>query len=378
MTSQEKNTLDTPKTEDMDFQAMLDGSLTAIRSGHIVKGTVVRVTSTEVIVDLGYKSDGIITKAEFSTDQSVVLTEAIKPGEELEVYVLRVNDGEGNVLCSKKKVDNQLGFKQLEAAYNEKTPLPGKVVELVKGGLIANILGARAFVPASQISARFEQSLEQFKGRELDFNILEYDPRKRRIVAGRKELALSEAQAKKNEVFGKLDIGTSVTGTVSRLVDFGAFIDLGGVDGLIHVTECSWKRIRRPHEVLKVGDEVTATVIALDEEKGKISLTLRDVATNPWNGIDEKYPIGGIVEGVVARIAPFGAFVTLEEGVDGLVHISHIAHHRVAKAEDELSPGQEVSVMVLDIDLDTHRISLSKKEADAVLYPEEYADEYYE
>jgi 4-hydroxy-3-methylbut-2-enyl diphosphate reductase len=372
MTSQETYTPPTT-TDDMDFGSMLDESLTTLRSGHIVRGKVVRVTTTEVIVDLGYKSDGIITRSEFTTDASVVLTEAIKPGDELDVYVLRVNDGEGNVVCSKKKVDAMGNLKALEEAHENKTPVLGKVKELVKGGLIADVLGARAFIPASQISARYESDLEQYKGKEFYFLILEYDRNKRRIVAGRKELAAAEAQAKRDEIFDTLDLGTVMKGTVSRLVDFGAFVDLGGVDGLIHVSEITWKRIRRPHEVLKVGDAIEATVIGLDPDRGKISLTLKDINANPWNGIAEKFPVGSIVDGTVARIAPFGAFITLEEGIDGLVHISHVSHRRVAKAEDELSVGQEVQVMVLDIDLENQRISLSKKEADAVLYPEEYA-----
>jgi len=356
-------------TKSQSFEEMLDQSLMSLRNGAVVKGTVVRVTNTEVIVDLGYKSDGIITKAEFTEDSSAVLTEITKPGDIVEVFVIRVNDGDGNVLVSKKKVDSQLNYRHLEQAFEEKTALPGKITDLVKGGLIANILGCRAFVPASQISARFEQNLETFKGKEFNFNIIEFDRSKRRIVAGRKELAAKEAEEKRNEVFGKMEVGQSVEGTVSRLVDFGAFVDLGGIDGLIHVSEVSWKRVRKPSDVLAIGDVVTATVIQVDPAKGKISLTLKDVKSNPWNGITEKYPIGEIVEGTVARLAQFGAFVTLEDGIDGLVHISQIADRRIAKPDEELSPGQVIQVKVLDIDLESQKISLSKREADAILNP---------
>jgi len=357
------------------FQEMLDKTFTSLHTGKIVKGQVVSVTNTEVIVDLGYKSDGIITRSEFSDDPGINLHERAKPGDEFDVFVLRVNDGDGNVLVSKKKVDNQLNYRQLEQAFNEKTPLSGKVTDVVKGGLVANILGCRAFIPASQISSRFEHDLESFKGKEFDFNILEFDRSKRRIVAGRKELATQEAQAKRDEVFSRLQVGQKVEGTVCRLVDFGAFVDIGGVDGLVHVTEVSWKRIRRPSDVLSAGDKVLATVIGIDTEKGKVSLSLRDADKNPWNNIMERYPINGIVDGTVVRLAPFGAFVSLEEGLDGLVHISQIAERHIAKPDEELKPGQVIQVMVIDVDIENQRISLSKRDADAILFPSYDDDE---
>ncbi|MCL1883029.1 MAG: 30S ribosomal protein S1 [Defluviitaleaceae bacterium] len=368
----QENLNDESISGEKSFEEMLDQSLTSLKNGAIVKGTIVRVTSTEVIVDLGYKSDGIITKSEFIEDPSAVLTEIAKPGDIVEVFVIRVNDGEGNVLVSKKKVDNQQNFRILEEAFTEKTILPGKITERVKGGLIASILGCRAFVPASQISARYvsEADLDTFKGKEFNFNIMEFDRSKRRIVAGRRELAVKEADEKRNEVFGKLEVGTTVEGIVSRLVDFGAFVDLGGVDGLIHVSEVSWKRVRKPSDVLSVGDKVEATVINIDSEKGKISLTLKDIDSNPWNGITEKFPIGEIVEGTVARLAQFGAFVTLEDGIDGLVHISQIADRHITKPDEELSPGQKIQVKVLEIDLENRKISLSKREADEILNPQ--------
>jgi 4-hydroxy-3-methylbut-2-enyl diphosphate reductase len=320
-------------------------------------------------VDLGFKSDGIISKAEFIEDSSAVLTEITKPGDVVEVFVIRVNDGDGNVLVSKKRVDNQLNYRTLEQAFNEKTALPGKITDLVKGGLIASILGCRAFVPAGQISGRYEQNLEPFKGKEFNFHIIEFDRSKRRIVASRKELAIQETNQRREEIFGSLEVGQSIEGTVSRIVDFGAFVDLGGVDGLIHVSEVSWKRVRKPSDVLAIGDKVKATVINIDSEKGKISLSLKDVASNPWNGIIEKYPIGEVVEGTVVRLAQFGAFVSLEDGVDGLVHISQIADKHVTKPDDELSVGQTIQVRIMNVDLENHKISLSKREADAILNP---------
>jgi len=376
-----------PKTHDVDveaqniqvgeqsFQELLDESMKPISTGAIVKGTVVQVKPNEVTVNLGHKSDAIISRNEFTDDPNADLTTLAKPGDVIEVQVTRVNDVEGIVTASKRKVDSQLNYKQLEAALADGTPLPGKVVEIVKGGIIANILGLRAFVPSSQVSNRFVQNLEEFKGKELDFNILELDRSKRRIVAGRRELAASESTKKRDEVFGKLQVGAHVEGTISRIVDFGAFVDLGGVDGLIHVSELSWKRVRKPQDVVSIGDKVNAVVIAIDPEKNKISLSLRDASTNPWTGILDKYPIGSIVEGTVVRLAPFGAFVSLEDGVDGLVHISQIANKRIEKPEDELSPGQVISVKVVDIDTENHKVSLSKREADAILNPPAEEDE---
>ena len=351
------------------FKDMLDKSFTSLHTGKIVRGEVVRVTPTEIIVDLGYKSDGIISKAEFSEDQTVCLTEKAAPGDIFDVFVLRVNDGDGNVLVSKKKVDNQLNYRELEQAFNDKTTLPGKITDIVKGGLIANILGCRAFVPASQISGRFEQNLESFKGKEFDFNIMEFDRSKRRIIAGRKELAVQEAKKRRDELFESIKVGEYVKGTVSRLVDFGAFIDLGGVDGLIHVSEISWKRIRKPSDVLSTGEEVNALVIAVDPEKNKISLSLRNPESNPWSTVPQKYPVGEIIEGTVVRLASFGAFVSLEDGIDGLVHISQIADKHIAKPEDELKPGQVIKVKVMDVDTKNQKISLSKREADGALMP---------
>jgi len=363
------------------FQEMLDESLTTLQNGAVVKGKIVRVTPTEAIIDLGFKSDGIVTKAEFTDDSSAVLTDIAKPGDVVEVFVIRVNDGDGNVLVSKRKVDSQQNLRHLETAFEEKTSLPGKVMDLVKGGLIVSIMGCRAFVPASQISARFEQDLASFKGKEFNFNIIEFDRSKKpmRLVAGRRELAAKEADTARADIFGKIEVGQSVEGIVSRLVDFGAFVDLGGVDGLIHVSEVSWKRVRKPSDVLAIGDKVSATVIQVDSEKGKISLSLKDIKSNPWNGILEKYPIDEIVEGTVARLTTFGAFVTLEDGVDGLVHISQISDRRIAKPDEVLSPGQVIQVKVMDIDLENQKISLSKREADYILNPPpETADEHIE
>ena len=366
-------------TNTQSFQEMLDESLVTVKSGDVYKSTVVRVTPTEVIVDLGFKSDGIISRSDFSDDQTTELVQLTKPGDIIDVWVLRVNDGEGNVVCSKKKAESRANLKNLEAACETGEPLLGKVAEIVKGGMTVNIQGCRAFVPSSQASNRFIKDLSEFKGKEMNFQILEFDRsgRRLRIIAGRRELAGKEADDRRNEVFGKLKVGQRVEGTVSRIVEFGAFVDLGGVDGLIHVTELSWQRVKKVTDVLAVGDTVSALVKDFDPEKGKISLSLKDAADNPWNGILERYPIDSIVQGTVVRFAQFGAFVHLEDGIDGLVHISQIANKRVAKPADELNIGDVIDVLIVAIDLDNQKISLSKRAADEVLNPQEYDDDDY-
>jgi len=371
------------KVNDQSFEEMLDESFVTLHTGDVVKGTVIQITGGEVSVNLGYKSDGLIPRAEFSDDPSVTPESVVQVGDEIEVFVVRVNDGEGNVLLSKKRLEIQKGYTDIEEAFNNKTTVRGRIADIVKGGLIAMVKGVRVFVPSSQISSRYVEGLAQFKGKEFDFNILEYDRSKRRVVGGRKELAVKEEAANKEKVFGSIEEGQRIEGTVSRIADFGAFVDLGGVDGLIHISELSWGRVKKVSDVLKAGDTVTVTVRGVDVEKSKISLSLKDINNNPWNEIDKKYPIGAIVDGIVVRMVPFGAFIELEPGVDGLVHISQIAAKHVAKAEDELKIGETVSVKVVDIDFENKKISLSKKEADGILYPqheeagsyEEYAEE---
>jgi len=367
---------------DLSFEEMLDESFKKpLHSGRITKGTVMKVTPTEVTIDLGYKSDGIITRNEFTDDPTVDITEICKPGDVFDVFIIRVNDGDGNVLASKKKLDNQANIKILEDALAEKTVVTGKVTEVIKGGLLANVHGTRVFIPSSQVSNRFVEDLNQFKGQEINLHMLEIDRNKRRYVAGRKELATIEAREIREEMYAKLEVGQRIEGTVSRLVDFGAFVDIGGIDGLIHVSEMAWKRVRKVTDVLNVGDKVTVTVIGVDKDKNKISLSLKDISNDPWNGIADKYPIDSIVEGTVVRLAPFGAFVSLEEGIDGLVHISQLANRHVAKADEVLKVGQQVQVKVTNVDQENHRINLSKREADIDLGYEVYEDdddEYYD
>ncbi|MBR4015683.1 MAG: bifunctional 4-hydroxy-3-methylbut-2-enyl diphosphate reductase/30S ribosomal protein S1 [Anaerotignum sp.] len=360
-----ENAVQNAAGEEATFEQMLEETLVTLHTGDVVKGTVIQVVNEEVSVNLGFKSDGVIPRGEFSRDVAVIPSETVKPGDEIEVFVVRVNDGDGNVLLSRKRIEEQKGMEDIEVAFNEKAVVTGTVTEVVKGGLIAIVKGVRVFIPSSQVSNRFIEDLSVFKGQELDFNIIEMDRVKRRIIGGRKALVEQEIAAKRAALFETISAGSKATGTVSRLTDFGAFVDLGGVDGLIHISEMSWGRISSPKEVLKEGQEVEVFVLDVDKEKGKISLSLKDVTQNPWNTAAEKYAVGSIVEGKVVRMVPFGAFVELEPGVDGLVHISQIANKHVVKPEDELTVGEIINVKVLDVNLEQKKISLSKRQADA-------------
>ncbi len=351
-------------SENENFAEMLDQSLITLHTGDVVKGTVISVSNGEVSVNLGYKSDGIIPKNEFSENPDVDPADVVKAGDEIEVFVVRVNDGDGNVLVSRKRLEANKGYEEIEEAFNNKTVIKGKVIDIVKGGLIAVINNKRVFVPSSQISNRFVEDLNEFKNKEFDFNILEFDKSKRRIIAGRKELVQKEINEKRQKVFDSVKAGDRIDGTVSRIVDFGAFVDIGGVDGLIHISEMSWGRVKKVSDVLSEGDKVTVTVLDVNSEKGKISLSLKDVNNNPWKAASEKYAIGNIVEGKVVRMVPFGAFVELEEGVDGLIHISQISYKHIAKPDDVLEIDQVVKVKVTDFDAENKKISLSIKEAD--------------
>ncbi len=356
----------TSEDGELSFQQLLDEHLVTLHTGDIVTGTVIQISNEEVSVNLGYKSDGIITRGEYSSDVNAIPSKELSVGDKIEVFVVRVNDGDGNVLLSRKRIESMKGFDDIQKAYDEKTPVEGKVTDVVKGGIIAVVNGVRVFIPSSQVSNKFVDDLNVFKGETLSFNIIELDKNKRRIIGGRKALIEKEVQEKRDAVFSTLETGAKVKGTVSRITDFGAFVNLGGIDGLIHISEMSWGRITNPREILKEGDEVEVVVLDINKEKGKISLSLKNVTPNPWVLAAEKYAVGSVVEGKVVRMVPFGAFVELEAGVDGLVHISQIASKHVVKPEDELKIGDVIKVKVLEVNTEAKKISLSKKEADGV------------
>lgn len=346
-----------PEAGENSFMADIEATLVTIRTGQTISGTVVQITEDEVCVNIGYKSDGLIKRSDLvSTD--------IKVGDSIEVEVVKVNDGEGNVLLSQRNIVNRRNWDALMAQYeNDNGYVMGTGKEAVKGGLIANVNGIRAFIPASQLSQRYVEHIEDFVGQELKLKIIEVDKPKHRIVCSRKAVIMEEAAAKKKEIWDKLGEGEIVSGVVRRLTDFGAFVDIGGVDGLVHVTDLSWGRVKHPSEVVSPNQEILVKILSLNPERERIQLGYKQTQSRPWDIAEEKYLVGSIVEGRVVRITTFGAFVELEPGLDGLVHISQCALTRIAKVEDAVQVGQVIRVKVLGVDPKAKRISLSIRAA---------------
>ncbi|MBR0407633.1 MAG: bifunctional 4-hydroxy-3-methylbut-2-enyl diphosphate reductase/30S ribosomal protein S1 [Clostridia bacterium] len=335
----------------------IEKTVVRIRTGQTVTGTVVQITDDEVCVNIGYKSDGLIKRSDL-VDQDVKL------GDEIEVEVVKVNDGEGNVLLSQRNIVNRKAWDALMEKYENGEYIDAVGKEAVKGGLLASVEGGvRAFVPASQLAQRYVEKIGQFVGQPMKLKIIDVDKQKKRIVASRKQVIEEENKAKKEAAWEKLEVGAVVTGIVRRFADFGAFVDLGGVDGLIHITDLAWSRVNHPSDVLQVNQEIEVKIKSLDRERERIQLGYKELQPKPWDNIEEKYPVGAILERPVVRIRPFGAFIELEPGVDGLVHISQVAPTRVAKVEDVLQEGQIVLVKVLGVDPEAKRISLSIREA---------------
>ena len=352
--------------KDLNFQDAFEGSIVTLNSGEIVKGKIIGFNNAEIYVDLGYKSDGIIPTGEYSDDPDFKPETDIKIGEEIEVYIVRVNDGEGNVMLSKKKVDSMRSIDSLEEAYTNKTPVTGKVVEVTNGGIIASIKGVRVFIPASQIAERYVKDLNEYLRQTVTVRIIEFNRQKRKMVGSRKVILTEERERAEEEFWSNIEVGKKYDGTVKSLTDFGAFVDIGGVDGLVHVSEISWSKIKHPSDVLKTGDKVQVTVLSFDRERKRISLGMRREEDNPWYKAEEKYKVGDVVKGTVVRLVPFGAFVELEKGLDGLVHISQISSVRIAKPGDVLKTGQEVEAKIVEFNKEAKKISLSIKEVNPI------------
>ena len=367
MMAYEETTSQDSMGNNQDFQEMLDDSLVSLHTGDVVKGKVISVVNGEVNVNLNYKSDGVIPRGEFSSNDSDDPAQLAQPGEEIEVFVISVNDRDGIVQLSKKKLDSQRHLNELGAAYEDKSVITVKIHSVVKGGLIAYRSGVRIFVPSSQVANRFvsNETLEKLVGTDMNLEIIEFDRGRKRIVGGRRDLAKREEVELKQKVFDSIEEGARIKGKVSRISNFGAFVDLGGADGLIHVSQLSWGNVRRVSDVVSEGDNVEVIVLDIDREKGKISLSLKHVTEDPWATIEDRYYIGQVLGGRVVRIVPFGAFVELESGVDGLVHISQLSHVHVEKPDDVVSVGQEIDVKIINIDLENNKISLSKKQTEA-------------
>lgn len=360
MTDKEKmDQISAEEAEKNSFMADLEATLVRIRPGQTVTGKVVQITEDEVCVNIGYKADGLIKRED-------LVTQDVQLDDEIEVEVVKVNDGEGNVLLSQRNILNKKAFAELVEKHEKGEYVEGVGKEAVKGGLICTVNGIRAFVPASQLSARFDK-IGDFVGKDLKLKIIELDETKKRIVCSRRAVVREENAARKEEAWGKLAEGAVVTGIVRRLTDFGAFVDLGGVDGLIHVTDLSWAHVKHPSEVVAPDQEVEVKILSLDRERERIQLGLKQLQPKPWDNATEKYAEGTVVTGKVVRITTFGAFVALEPGIDGLVHISQCAATRIQKVEDAVNVGDEVQVKVLAIDPEAKRISLSIR---ALLEPE--------
>ena len=344
---------------ELSFEQMLEDSVKTIRNGEIVQGTVIDVKDDEIILNIGYKADGIITKNEYTNDSSVVLTDVVKPGDTMEAKVLKVNDGEGQVTLTYKRLAAEKGNKRLEEAFENQEVLKAPVTQVLDGGLCVNVEEARVFIPASLVSDTYEKDLSKYADQEIEFVITEFNPRRRRIIGNRKQLLLAEKAEKQKELLAKINVGDKVEGVVKNVTDFGAFIDLGGADGLLHISEMSLGRVENPKKVFNVGDKVT--VLIKDINGDKIALSLKFPEENPWLTAAEDFAVGNVVKGKVARMTDFGAFVELAPGVDALLHVSQISRGHVAKPSDVLSIGQEIEAKVVDFNDEDRKISLSMK-----------------
>ncbi|MCQ2492618.1 MAG: bifunctional 4-hydroxy-3-methylbut-2-enyl diphosphate reductase/30S ribosomal protein S1 [Lachnospiraceae bacterium] len=341
------------------FEQLLEESLVTIHNGEVVEGTVIDVKPDEIILNIGYKADGIISRNEYSNESNVDLTTKVAVGETMEAKVLKVNDGEGQVLLTYKRLAAERGNKRLEEAFNNKEVLTATVAQVLDGGLSVVVEESRVFIPASLVSDTYERDLKKYAGQEIQFVISEFNPRKRRIIGDRKQLLVAAKKEKQAELFAKIEAGMKVTGVVKNVTDFGAFIDLGGADGLLHISEMSWGRVENPKKVFKVGEEVE--VLIKDIQGEKIALSLKFPEKNPWLAAAEKYAVGNIVTGKVARMTDFGAFVELEPGMDALLHVSQIAKEHIEKPSDVLKVGQEIEAKVVDFKKEDRKISLSIK-----------------
>lgn len=345
-----------------EMMEAINSSFTNIHKGEVIDGKIIFVTNDEVMVNINYKSDGIITRDELSNDENVNPRDLFSEGQKIKVYVMRMDDGEGNVVLSTKRVEAMKKWDELQKSYEDEEVLDAKVQRVVKGGLIANIKGLNGFIPASHASANYISDLEKLIGQEFKVKILDFDKEKRRIILSRKEIEKIELAEKKKAVWEKLEEGMIVEGTVQRLTDFGAFVDLGGVDGLIHISDLSWNRIKHPSKIVNPGDKVEVLVLSLDEAKNRISLGLKQMVEEPWETFKNNCNIGDILKGKVVNLLDFGAFIRLYDGVDGLLHVSQISQEHVDKPSDVLSIDDEVRVKILDINYDDKKISLSIKE----------------
>lgn len=351
---------------DAEARAEMEAALRVPKPGEIVTGQVVRVSEDSIMVDVGYKSEGIIPLSEITHRPLANAAESgLKVGDEVRVVVLGVDaKGEGGLRISKRRADERLAWEKVQKLYEAGEVVEAEVTEAVKGGLVVD-LGLRAFLPASQVERGYVADLSKFVGQKIRVKIIELDQQKGRVILSRKQVIEQERETLKKAFWEKVSEDAVLEGTVKSLTDFGAFIDLGGVDGLLHISEMSYGRIKHPSQVLKEGEKVTVKVLRLDREKEKVSLGLKQVLPDPWETVNERYPEGAVVTGTVARLATFGAFVELEPGVDGLIHISQMADRRVNTPGEVVQIGQQVRAKVVGVNAEQRRISLSLRDVDA-------------
>ena len=347
---------------ELSFEQMLEESFKTIHNGEVVEGTVIDVKPDEIILNIGYKADGIITKSEYSNDQSLDLTTVVSVGDTMTVKVLKVNDGEGQVLLTYKRLAAEKGNERLREAYENHEVLKATVTQILGGGICTTVDEVRVFIPASLVSDSYEKDLSKYEGQEIEFVISEFNPRRNRVIGDRRQLLVAERAEKQKELFAKLNVGDTVEGTVKNVTDFGAFVDLGGVDGLLHISEMSWGRVDNPKKVFHVGD--TLKVLVKDIHDTKIALSLKFPETNPWVNAED-FAVGTVVTGKVARMTDFGAFVELAPGVDALLHVSQISRAHVEKPSDVLAIGQEITAKIVDLNEAEKKISLSMKALEA-------------
>ena len=357
---------------ELTFEQMLDSSLKTIHAGEVVEGTVIDVKPEEAVLNIGCKSDGILTRNEYSNDSNLDLTTVVKPGDTMEVKVLKVNDGEGQVLLTYKRLAADRGNKRIEEAFNNHEVLKAKVTQVLDGGLIVVVDEVRIFIPASLVSDTYEKDLTKYADQEIEFVISEYNPKRRRYIGDRKQLIVAKKAEQQAALFARIHEGDVVEGVVKNVTDFGAFVDLGGADGLLHISEMSWGRIEHPKKVFKVGEKLKVLIKEINGSKIALSLKFED--QNPWKDAATKYAIGNVVTGKVARMTDFGAFVELESGIDALLHVSQIAKEHIEKPSDVLQVGEEITAKVVDFNEADKKISLSIKALHAPEKKEEQED----
>ncbi|MBI5231805.1 MAG: 30S ribosomal protein S1, partial [Coriobacteriales bacterium] len=347
---------------DEEMHALIDGTMTDFDEGDLVSGTVVRVERDEVLLDIGYKSEGVIPARELSIRKDANPGDIVAVGDDIEALVLQKEDKDGRLILSKKRAEYERAWSKIEEKFNSGENVEGEVIEVVKGGLILDI-GLRGFLPASLVDLRRVKDLATYLGDRLEARVIEMDRNRNNVVLSRRVVLEEGRKHERAEILGKLAKGMVLPGTVSSIVDFGAFVDLGGIDGLVHISELSWSHVNHPSEVVKVGDQVNVQVLDVDLDRERISLGLKQTTEDPWKQLVKQFPVGSIIEGQVTTLVPFGAFVELGNGVEGLVHISEMAKGHVDTPDQVTSVGEKVMVKVMDVDLDRRRISLSMRAA---------------